>query len=47
MAICPRIRPGGTRTAAATMSRVNPSFDVSEASNDASSSVSRACNKAM
>ena len=47
MAICPRIRPGGTRTAAATMSRVNPSFDCIRASNAASSSVSRACNQAM
>ena len=38
LAIRLRIDPGGTRSAAATWSRVNPSFDRSQASNAASSS---------
>ena len=42
-----RIDPGGTRSAAATWSRVNPSSDRSEASNAASSSAERACNRPM
>ena len=42
-----RIDPGGTRSAAATWSRVNPSVDRSEASNAASSSAARACNSPM